>query len=57
MTQPYTEDQWQQVLALGEQVDRDLVTHDVRLTMGGEPTFVATENRDATSWMTPPCAA
>lgn len=56
MTQPYTEDQWQQVLALCEQVDRDLVTHDVRLTMGSQPTFVATENRDANSWLSPPCA-
>ncbi|MBP7565770.1 MAG: transglutaminase family protein, partial [Burkholderiaceae bacterium] len=52
VTKPYTEEQWQQVLALGEAVDAELVAGDVRLTQGGEPTFVSIDNRDGAEWNT-----
>ncbi|MBS0640769.1 MAG: transglutaminase family protein [Proteobacteria bacterium] len=51
-TKPYTEPQWQAILARGAEVDRALNRGDVRLTMGGEPTFIAADNMDAPEWNT-----
>ncbi len=50
VTLPYNEAQWQAVLKLGEQVDAELKAHDVRLTMGGEPTFVSIDDMDGPEW-------
>ena len=50
VTKPYTDDQWQSILELGHQVDGELQRQDVRLTMGGEPTFVSVDDRDGAEW-------
>ncbi|MBT9506827.1 DUF2126 domain-containing protein [Rhodoferax sp.] len=50
VTKPYTEEQWAEVMKLGDAVDLELEQGDVRLTMGGEPTFVAVDDRDAPEW-------
>jgi uncharacterized protein (DUF2126 family)/transglutaminase-like putative cysteine protease len=52
VTRPYEDAQWQAILARGAEVDRALVRHDVRLTMGGEPTFVSATDLDAAEWNT-----
>lgn len=52
VTKPYTESQWQAINALGKQVDEDLIAGDVRLTMGGEPTFVSIDDMEHPQWNT-----
>lgn len=50
VTQPYTDTTWNQVLALGETVDQRLDAAGLTLTMGGEPTFVSSEDFNAPEW-------
>ncbi|SMF98986.1 transglutaminase family protein [Burkholderia singularis] len=52
VTKPYTDEQWQRVLSLGGRVDAALDAGDVRLTQGGEPTFVSMDDRDGAEWNT-----
>jgi len=52
VTKPYSEEQWAAVDALGQQVDKVLTDDDVRLTLGGEPTFVSIDHVDAEEWNT-----
>ena len=52
VTLPYTESGWTAITALGEQVDAQLEAADVRLTMGGEPTFVSVDNQLDPEWNT-----
>ncbi|MGV3486896.1 MAG: DUF2126 domain-containing protein [Planctomycetaceae bacterium] len=52
VTKPYTEEQWQRIMQVGDQVDAQLAADDVRLTMGGEPTFVSIDSMDDPQWTT-----
>jgi len=52
VTKPYTEEQWKKIDRLGHDVDADLQRNDVRLTMGGEPTFVSMDDPDGEEWNT-----
>ncbi|GJD34418.1 transglutaminase family protein [Methylobacterium aerolatum] len=50
VTKPFAEDVWTAMDRLGEKVDEDLAAQDVRLTMGGEPTFVSVDDFEAPEW-------
>jgi uncharacterized protein (DUF2126 family) len=52
VTLPYTDAQWASIEAMGHRVDDDLQAGDVRLTQGGEPTFVSVDDRDGAEWNT-----
>ena len=52
VTKPYTEKQWKEILKLGNKVEKELVKNDVRLTMGGEPTFVSIDDMESAQWNT-----
>jgi uncharacterized protein (DUF2126 family) len=52
VTKPYDDDEWAKIERLGHDVDAALEKGDVRLTMGGEPTFVSAEDFEGAEWNT-----
>jgi len=51
-TKPYPEQVWEKIVKLGDLVDEELVAKDVRLSMGGEPTFVSIDDMESAQWNT-----
>ncbi|ACA19401.1 transglutaminase domain protein [Methylobacterium sp. 4-46] len=52
VTRPFSDEAWGAMDALGDRIDRDLAAQDVRLTMGGEPTFVSVDDFQSPEWNT-----
>ena len=52
VTKPYTDKQWKEIYNLGFKVEKELEKGDVRLTMGGEPTFVSIDDMESAEWNT-----
>ncbi len=49
-SRPYSEEDWARVEQVAHRIDADLVAQDVRLTMGGEPTFVGLDEPESPQW-------
>ncbi|MCA0273200.1 MAG: transglutaminase family protein [Proteobacteria bacterium] len=52
ITKPFSDEAWDRLNALGRKVDQALTEGDVRLTMGGEPTFVSIDDFESEEWNT-----
>ena len=52
ITRPFEDPDWRTLADLGDAVEVDLTAQDVRLTLGGEPTFVSLDDREGAEWNT-----
>jgi hypothetical protein len=52
ITKPFNDESWAALDALGQDIDAKLKAGDVRLTMGGEPTFVSIDDFESEEWNT-----
>ena len=52
VTKPYSETQWQSINSLGKEIDADIAAVGLKLTMGGEPTFVSVDDMQGAEWNT-----
>ena len=50
VTLPFNDMQWQSLMRLGREIDQQLIENDVRLTIGGEPTFVSIDDMEGEQW-------
>jgi uncharacterized protein (DUF2126 family)/transglutaminase-like putative cysteine protease len=50
LSRPFTNEEWSRVEQLAHNVDAELAILDVRLTMGGEPTFVGIDQPESAEW-------
>lgn len=52
VTLPYTDETWASILNAGDEIEDRLRAGDVRLTVGGEPTFVSIDDMEGAEWNT-----
>jgi uncharacterized protein (DUF2126 family)/transglutaminase-like putative cysteine protease len=49
-SKPFTDQDWMRIRQVAHRVDEELRAQDVRLTMGGEPTYVGIDDPESPQW-------
>jgi transglutaminase-like putative cysteine protease len=50
LSKPYSETEWARMREVAHSIDRDMAAQDIRMTMGGEPTYVAMDDPELPEW-------